>query len=79
MLGLQQRQKWLKKRRNVKIGDIVMLVDERVARCHWPLARVQEVKVSRDGLVRSVHVKMGGQIYEKPLSKLIMILEDDSV
>ena len=78
LLGLQQRQKWFKERRNVKIGDVVMIINENLARCHWPLARVSEVKYSKDGLVRSVIVKQGLQCYERPLSKLIMILEDDS-
>ena len=78
LLGMQQRQKWFKEKRNVKVGDVVMIINDNMARCHWPLARVFEVKYSKDGLVRSVVVKQGLQCYERPLSKLVMILEDES-
>ena len=77
-LCLQQRQKWLKQERNVSPGDIVLVVDENLPRCHWPLARVTNVKFSRDNLVRSVHLNRGGKVIERPISKLIMLLEDDS-
>ncbi|XP_068209144.1 uncharacterized protein [Palaemon carinicauda] len=36
LLGLQQRQKWFKERRNVRVGDVVLMVKENEARCHWP-------------------------------------------
>ena len=75
-LCLQQRQKWLNKSRNVMVGDIVLVVDENTARCHWPLAKVVNVFTSSDGLVRRVCVQKGNKIIERPISKLIMILED---
>ena len=75
--NLQQREKWFKKKTNVKIGDIVIMVNENLPRCHWPLARISYVKVSSDGLVRSVKVKRENKEYERPLSKLILILEDE--
>ena len=76
---LQERQKWLDKSRNVKVGDIVLVVDENTARCHWPLARVVKVVASDDGLVRRVHVKRGNKIIERPISKLVMMLEDETL
>ncbi|XP_071963839.1 uncharacterized protein [Antedon mediterranea] len=56
IINLQQRQKWTKKKRNISIGDIVLLYEEGVPRNHWELARVTNTKPSDDGLVRSVTV-----------------------
>ena len=78
LLGLQERQKWFNKERNINVGDIVLMVNANEPRCHWPLARVVEAKLSEDGLVRSVVVKCGNKMYERPLSKLIMVLENET-
>ncbi|XP_064120644.1 uncharacterized protein LOC135225243 [Macrobrachium nipponense] len=75
--GLQQRQKWFKERRNVRVGDIVLMVNESAARCHWPLARVVQTKAGKDGLVRTVTVRREGKDYDRPLSKLVLILEEE--
>jgi len=50
--NLSERQKWYKPRRNVQVGDIVMLTDTEVPRMHWLLAIVIEAKKDDDGLVR---------------------------
>ena len=75
--GLQLREKWLCKRRNVSVGDVVLITDETVPRCHWPLGRVTKIHISSDGLVRKVDVRYGAKIYERPISKLVMILENE--
>ena len=75
---LQNRQKWLDPTRCLKVGDVVLLVDDMKQRCHWPLGIVQEVKKGRDDLVRSAMIKAAGKIINRPLSKLIMILENDN-
>ena len=77
--SLQERQKWQRDKRNVSVGDIVLVVDENTARCHWPLARVVKVTSSDDGLVRRVHVRRGNKVIERPISKLVMILEDEAI
>ena len=76
LMHLQKRQKWVKKERNVKVGDIVLMVDVNLPRCQWPLARVVSVKSGADGLVRRVEVFKNGKRYERSLAKLVMILED---
>ncbi|XP_068229181.1 uncharacterized protein [Palaemon carinicauda] len=78
LLGLQKRQKWLKERRNVRVGNVVLMVKENEARCHWPLARVVQTKVGKDSLVRTVTVRREGKEYDRPLSKLILILEEET-
>ncbi|VDP93917.1 unnamed protein product [Echinostoma caproni] len=54
---LQARQKWLLKERNFRVGDIVLLADERLRRDEWPLAIIEECLPDEDGLVRTVKVR----------------------
>ncbi|XP_077997425.1 uncharacterized protein LOC144450653 [Glandiceps talaboti] len=54
---LINRAKWITKKRNIRVGDIVILLDESQHRMYWPLARVQKVFQAKDGAVRSVEVK----------------------
>lgn len=42
---------------NLKVGDLVLLVDVNYSRGEWPTARVVEVMPSSDGFVRTVKVK----------------------
>ena len=72
--SLQGRQKWCTERRNLEVGDIVLVVDEAEARCHWPLGRVTEVRRSADGLVRSVNLTARGRRYTRPVSKLVLLV-----
>ena len=39
--SLQERQKWIKGQRNLAVGKIVLVLDEKTPRCSWPLGRVQ--------------------------------------
>ena len=50
---LLERKKWTEPKRNLQIGDLVLVADETFSRGKWPLGRVVEVIVSRDGWVRS--------------------------
>ena len=54
---LLERKKWDAKKRNLRVGDVVLIADENYPRGAWPLARVVEVIAGRDGLVRSAKVK----------------------
>ena len=55
--SLSYRQKWNTPRRNVKVGDVVLLKDDEVSRMEWPLAIITETQESNDGLVRQVKVR----------------------
>ena len=46
---LQERAKWIKPRRCLAIGDLVLTADENVHRGKWPLGRVIEVFYGKDG------------------------------
>lgn len=55
--NIQERQNWKRLKTNLKINDLVLLMDEKYPRGQWPLARVVEVVSSKDGLVRIVKIK----------------------
>ena len=46
---LQNRQKWFQPKRNLEIGDIVLVVGETTPRSVWPIARVVKTFPGRDG------------------------------
>ena len=54
---LIKRQKWFHKKRNVRLGDIVLVLDDNSARGQWPIGRIVELCPDRHGLVRSVMIK----------------------
>ena len=58
-----------------KEKQIVLMVCENSPRCYWPLAIVEETMHSNDGFVRRVKLRANGKIYERPISKLVLLLE----
>ena len=59
---------------NLKVGDIVLLVDDSVPRGQWPIGRIEAVKVSKDGLVRSVTLQVRGVTVQRPITKLVKMI-----
>lgn len=54
---LQQRQKWLKLKENVKVGQLVLLREDNVPPCKWPIAKIIEVYPGDDNQVRVVKIE----------------------
>ena len=87
LLSLQERQKWTRPRRNLSVGDVVMVKDLNLSRNAWQLARVATVYPSKDGQVRKVQValadscldkngKRSGPLryLERPVQKLVLLM-----
>jgi hypothetical protein len=70
---LQLRHKWHDKKRNFRIGDLVLVADENTTRGLWPLGLIDDVKVGRDDLVRSVCVKTKSTTLIRPVSKIVLL------
>lgn len=51
------QQKWHTERRNLKIGDIVLVQDTNAIKGTWKLAEVNKIMPSSDGRVRDVEVR----------------------
>lgn len=88
MLSLNQRQKWNTPRRNIQVGDVVLLVDDDAPRMQWPRGIVVDTTLSDDGLVRRVKVRVGTSkldkegkpqsatsVLERPVQKVVVLLE----
>ena len=90
LANITLRQHWHSSRRNVKIGDIVILKEEEIPRNEWRLGRVLDVCEDADGLVRKATVQMGNRklgkegqrltslsIFERPIHKLVVLVESN--
>ena len=72
---LQCRQKWLLPRRNLTVGDIVLVVDEATSRNMWPIGRVVETFPGKDDLVRTARVETKTSLLTRPIDKLCLLEE----
>ena len=70
------RQKWRENRRNLRVGDIVLVVGQNSPRGEWPLARVADTFDGRDGKVGVARVVMGQRSLIRPIAKLCFLLEE---
>ena len=82
------RPKWIKKKENLKIGDIVMVVDDGAPRSDWRVGAVSSVYPGKDGLVRQVDVTLGNRhldskgkplesstTLKRPVNKVVLLLD----
>ena len=75
--ALQQRQKWVREKGNLKVNDLVMLVDENSPRGRWLLGRVMKIFPGHDQRVRVGEVKTKNSTLVRPISKLVLLEEED--
>ncbi len=76
--SLIERTKWTRKERNVQIGDVVLIVDEKNPRGLWPTGRVSKVLMAQSGknksqTVRTVIVKTKEGEFRRPAVKLCLL------
>ena len=67
---LVRRSKWRELQRNVRYGDLVLVVDEDVPRGRW---RVTAPIASADGLVLSAEVATKKGTLVRPIGKLALL------
>ena len=73
---LHLRTKWLRSRRCLKEGDLVLMVDGQLPRGYWKTARVIQVyRNETDGLVRNCRVRTSSSEYDRPIQKLVLLEE----
>ncbi|XP_067623897.1 uncharacterized protein [Eurosta solidaginis] len=70
---LQQRPKWREIRRNLKVGDLVVLKNENTPPTLWRMGRVTALHPGRDGLVRNVTLWTGNDHINRPIQKLCVL------
>ena len=72
---LQERQKWNQEKKNLKPGDIVVIMDTTAPRGSWPLGKVLEAFRDKRGLVRSVRLQTKSSVIERPVTRLCLLYE----
>ncbi|XP_038588673.1 uncharacterized protein LOC119913337 [Micropterus salmoides] len=79
--SLQHRQKWTVPRRNLEVGDLVLLRDKQTVRNCWPMARITATFPGNDGHVRKVEVKTADQgnvkTFLRPVAEIVLLLPKD--
>ena len=76
LTSLRKYAKWHKPLRNLSVGDIVILNEDGMLPTTWPLGRVIEVFVGKDGFVRVVNVRTKNGIFKRPVHKLALLLSE---
>lgn len=72
---LQQRQKWMKIRRNFVPGDVVLIMDDSAPRGSWIIGRITKTVPDKNGLVRQVWIKTPTSHLCRPITKICLLQE----
>ena len=78
MPKLNVRSKWHRGEQNVKVGDVMIVLEEHTPRARWPLGRVQATYPGEDGVVRVVDIKINGKIYRRSVGRLVPLEVPDA-
>lgn len=71
---LLKRPKWQQDCNNIKVGDLVLLLDERTSPLHWPVARIAQIFPGADGRVRVVEVRTStGGAHRRAINKVAVL------
>ncbi|GBO13667.1 hypothetical protein AVEN_149096-1 [Araneus ventricosus] len=70
---LQQRNKWQFQKKNVKVGDLVVLIEDNMPTFKWPLGRVTKIYSGNATLIRVVKVKTQNGEYKRAISRVCLL------
>lgn len=73
LVNLQTRTKWHDVCQNLKLNDVVIIIDENSPPVKWPLGRVVVIHPSSDGLIRSVTIRTQAGLLKRPIQKLVQL------
>ena len=74
---LQKLQKWHVPTRNMAVGDIVLVREDGLVPCQWPLARIVNCHPGKDGVIRVVDIKTSTGAYTRPVHKVVLLLPQE--
>ena len=68
-------------RRNLQVGDIVLLRDRQTTRNCWPMPKITPTFTGKDGHARKVEVKTTDQdnakTFVRPIAETVLLLPKD--
>nr|XP_054593653.1 uncharacterized protein LOC129160674 [Nothobranchius furzeri] len=62
----QEKQKWIKRKKGLEVGDVAMVMDYTTPRGSWVLGKVLKTFPDKKGLVRVVRLQTKTNIIERP-------------
>ena len=71
--GQIQRRKWREGKSDVKVEDVVLVVDPETVRGKWPLGKITKTFPSPDGKIRKVQVMVNKILYVRPISRICVL------
>ena len=74
---MQERQKWTSSTDNLRVGDLVLLMDKGAARGNWAKGIVQEAERGGDGRVREAVVRTTKGLLRRDVRQLCMLEASD--
>ena len=81
--SLQERRKWQKARRNISVGDVVLMVNKQASRIHWPMGKIVKTFPSADGRVRKAEIRISRDgktsLFICPVTELVLLIENEEV
>ena len=70
--------KWSHPSRNLQVGDLVCVREDTLVPTKWPLARVVSGHPGEDGFVRVATLRTAKGTYKRPVTKIALLLPNDS-
>ena len=67
---LNRRKKWQSMRRNVKVGEVALVISADVPRGQWSLGRAVKMVEGHHEFVRVVKVQFGGSVVTRSITKI---------
>jgi hypothetical protein len=74
---LQQRNKLKNFQPNVKIGELVIVKEDKLPHLVWKKAEINELRTGKDGLTRAVTLKNTTGTFKLPITKLCVLPKAD--
>ena len=73
-LELQSRSKWHKKCNELKVGDLVLLVEKDTPRGKWPKGLIEEIIPGKERIVRQVSLRTAIGVFRRHLGHLCFLV-----
>jgi len=70
---LQQRNKWQVPDALLKIGQMVILIEDNQPPLSWNMGRIQEIHPGNDGVTRVATIRTSKGIYKRPITRLCLL------
>ena len=78
LTSLNKYSQWCRKSKNLEVGNIVLLKEDGIVPTQWPLGRIVKVHPGKDTLVCVATVRTCKGVYKRPVSKIALLLSNDS-